>query len=89
MSLGASDNSSTTQLSSLSDEIAALKDSGIEGVKVDVPGEETERLRAKWVHNLANDLQSEGVEIPERMAKYLKDHPYMEPDGLQAENNTN
>ena len=68
------------------EEIAALKDSGIEGVKVDVPGEETERLRAKWVHNLANDLQSEGVEIPKRMAKYLKDHPYMEPNGLQDTN---
>ena len=67
------------------DEVNALADTGIQGVKVEVPGEETERLRAKWVHNLSQELQEGGMEIPEGMKTYLKNHPYMEPDGLQAE----
>ena len=61
------------------EEIAAAKEAGIKANFV--PGDE--QIRETMLSMWANKLQEAGVEPSPKMKKYLKDHPYMEPDGLQ------
>jgi len=61
------------------EEVAAAEAAGVEAVLVPVEEGITERLRSKWVTMLA----LEQSEVDPKMKKYLEDHPYMEPDGLQ------
>ena len=61
------------------EEIAAAKEAGIKANFVPGDKEIRETMLSMW----ANKLQEAGVEPAPKMKKYLKDHPYMEPDGLQ------
>ena len=61
------------------EEIAAAQEAGIKANFV--PGDE--KIRETMLSMWANKLQEAGVEPSPKMKKYLKDHPYMEPDGLQ------
>ena len=61
------------------EEIAAAKEAGIKANFV--PGDQ--QIRETMLSMWANKLQEAGVEPSPKMKKYLKDHPYMEPDGLQ------
>ncbi len=61
------------------EEIAAAKEAGIKANFV--PGDK--EILGKRVLMGANKLQEAGVEPAPKMKKDLKDHPYMEPDGLQ------
>ena len=63
------------------EEVAAAEAAGIKANLV--PSALEEGAIAKW---WANKLHEAGLEIAPRMKKYLKDHPYMEPDGLQETN---
>ena len=61
------------------EEIAAAKEAGIKANFVPGDKEIRETMLSMW----ANKLQEAGIEPAPKMKKYLKDHPYMEPDGLQ------
>ena len=61
------------------EEIAAADAAGIETKLVPTEGFVTEALRYKWL----TLLTMEGVDVDPKMKKYLDNHPYMEPDGLQ------
>ena len=61
------------------EEIAAAEEAGIKANFVPGDKEIRETMLSMW----ANKLQEAGVEPTPKMKKYLKDHPYMEPDGLQ------
>ena len=63
------------------EEVAAAEAAGIKANLV--PSALEEGAIAKW---WVNKLQEDGVEVAPRMRKYLKNHPYMEPDGLQETN---
>ena len=63
------------------EEVAAAEAAGIKANLV--PSALEEGAIAKW---WANKLHEAGFEVAPRMKKYLKDHPYMEPDGLQETN---
>ena len=63
------------------EEVAAAEAAGIKANLV--PSALKEGAIAKW---WVNKLHEDGVEIAPRMKKYLKKHPYMEPDGLQETN---
>jgi len=61
------------------EEIAAAKEAGIKANLV--PGDV--QLRETMLSMWANNIHEAGMEVPAKMKKYLKTHPYMEPDGLQ------
>ncbi len=61
------------------EEIAAAKEAGIKANLV--PGDV--QLRETMLSMWANNIHEAGMEVPAKMKKYLKNHPYMEPDGLQ------
>ena len=61
--------------------IAAAEAAGIKANLV--PSALEEGAIGKW---WANKLHEAGLEVAPRMRKYLKNHPYMEPDGLQETN---
>ena len=61
------------------EEIAAAKEAGIKANFVPGDKEIRETMLSMW----ANKLQEAGIEPAPKMKKYLKNHPYMEPDGLQ------
>jgi len=63
------------------EEVAAAEAAGIKANLV--PSALEEGAIAKW---WANKLDEAGFEVAPRMQKYLKDRPYMEPDGLQETN---
>ena len=63
------------------EELAAAEAAGITANPV--PSALDEGAIAKW---WANKLHEAGIEVAPRMRKYLKNHPYMEPDGLQETN---
>ena len=63
------------------EEVAAAEAAGIKANLVSSALEEG--AIAKW---WANKLHEAGFEVATRMKKYLKDNPYMEPDGLQETN---
>lgn len=63
------------------EEIAAAEAAGIKANLV--PSALEEGAVGRW---WVNKLHEEGVEVAPRMRKYLKNHPYMEPDGLQETN---
>ena len=63
------------------EEVAAAEAAGIKANLV--PSALEEGAIAKW---WVNKLHEEGVEVAPRMKKYLKNHPYMEPHGLQDTN---
>tara|TARA_R100000808_G_scaffold24847_1_gene58735 strand:- start:6991 stop:7572 length:582 start_codon:yes stop_codon:yes gene_type:complete len=60
------------------EEVAAAEAAGIKANLV--PSALEEGAIARW---WANKLHEAGFEVAPRMKKYLKKHPYMEPDGLQ------
>ena len=60
------------------EEVAAAEAAGIKANLV--PSSLAEGAVARW---WVNKLHEDGVEVAPKMRKYLKDHPYMEPDGLQ------
>ena len=63
------------------EEVVAAEAAGIKANLV--PSALEEGAIAKW---WANKLHEAGFEVAPRMKKYLKDHPYMEPDGLLETN---
>ena len=60
------------------EEIAAAEAAGIKANLV--PSALEEGAVGRW---WANKLHEAGYEVAPRMRKYLKNHSYMEPDGLQ------
>ena len=61
------------------DEIAAAQEAGIEAIFVPGDKEIREAMLSMW----ANKLQEAGVKVSKKMEDYLRNHGYMEPDGLQ------
>jgi hypothetical protein len=61
------------------EEIAAAKEAGIKANLVPGDVELRETMLSMWVYC----LHEGNVEVAPKMKKYLDNHPYMEPDGLQ------
>ena len=61
------------------DEIAAAQEAGIKANLVPGDVELREAMLSMWAYC----LHEGGVEVAPKMKKYLDNHPYMEPDGLQ------
>ena len=61
------------------EEIAAAQEAGIKANPVPGDVELREAMLSMWAYC----LHEGGVEVAPKMKKYLDNHPYMEPDGLQ------